>query len=132
VTSNPLAKKLLIKPGFRGAVVNAPVGYLDLLCPLLEGAAVEEHLEDGLDFVLLFAADLAELRRHADKAVKSVRPRGLLWVGYRKGGQKAGTDLNRDLLWEAMSKHEMVGVSLVALDGTWSAMRFRPEADVGS
>ncbi len=31
-----------------------------------------------------------------------------------------------------MSKHEMVGVSLVALDGTWSAMRFRPEADVGS
>jgi hypothetical protein len=35
---SPLAKKLLIKPGFRVAVVNAPPGYPELLEPLPEGA----------------------------------------------------------------------------------------------
>ncbi len=41
------------------------------------------------------------------------------------------TDLNRDILWAEMAPHGVTGMSLVALDGSWSAMRFRPSDKAG-
>jgi len=127
---NALAKKLLIKPGSRIAIVNPPAGYADRLEPLPEGAAVVD-LQPGLDVVQVFAQDRAELQRAAG-ALTSVREGGLLWVCYPKGGRRAGTDLNRDLLWEELGRSGLTGVTLVAVDDTWSAMRFRPAAEVGA
>jgi hypothetical protein len=127
-----LARKLLLKQGHVGALVNAPPGYAERLEPLPAGASVSEVLSAGLDFVLLFAASLAELELHAASAASAVRPGGLLWVGYRKGGRRVGTDLNRDLLWRAMARYGQSGVTLVSIDETWSAMRFRPESEVGT
>ena len=51
---------------------------------------------------------------------------------YPKGGRKAGTDLNRDILWNLMQGRGLVGVTLVAVDNEWSAMRFRPPELVGA
>jgi hypothetical protein len=126
---NALARKLLIKPGSRIALVNPPPGYEDRLRPLPDGAEVVD-LQPGLDVVQVFARDRAELELAAG-ALTSVREGGLLWVCYPKGGRKAGTDLNRDLLWEALSRSGLAGVTLVAVDETWSAMRFRPAGEVG-
>jgi len=127
---NALAKKLLIKPGSRIAVVNPPPGYADRLQPLPEGAELVD-LQPGLDVVQVFAHDRAELGRAAD-ALGAVRQGGLLWVCYPKGGKKAGTDLNRDLLWQELSRSGLTGVTLVAVDETWSALRVRPTAEVGT
>jgi hypothetical protein len=127
---NALARKLLIKPGHRVAVVNAPAGYTERLQPLPEGAELVE-LAPGLDVVQVFVHDRAQLERSAD-ALRAVRQGGLLWVCYPKGGRKAGTDLNRDLLWAAMGEYGLTGVTLVAVDDTWSAMRFRPDDEVSS
>jgi hypothetical protein len=126
----PLAKKLLIKPGSRVALLNAPEGYAERLQPLPEGAELVD-LQPGLDVVQVFARDRAELRRSA-AALTSVRDGGLLWVCYPKGGKRAGTDLNRDILWEELSRSGLAGVTLVAIDDTWSAMRFRPAGEVGA
>ncbi len=41
------------------------------------------------------------------------------------GGEKAGTELNRDILWQRVKPLGLEGVALVAIDETWSAMRFR-------
>jgi hypothetical protein len=35
------------------------------------------------------------------------------------------------VLWKATEKNGLVGVTLVAIDDTWSAMRFRPPDRVG-
>jgi hypothetical protein len=126
----PLARKLQIKAGSRIALVNAPEGYAERLQPLPDGAEVVD-LRPGLDVVQVFAHDRAELERVAG-AFGSVRDGGLLWVCYPKGGRKAGTDLNRDLLWERMSQDGLAGVTLVAVDDAWSAMRFRPADQVGT
>ena len=126
---NPLARKLQIKPGSRIAVVNAPPGYAERLDPLPEGAAMVD-LQPGVDVLQVFARDRAELEAAAG-ALGSVREGGLLWVCYPKGGKKAGTDLNRDLLWAELGKSGLTGVTLVAVDDTWSAMRFRPADEVG-
>jgi hypothetical protein len=128
---SPLAKKLLLKSGQRGALVNAPANYLGRLQPLPAGTHLDAQLESGLDFVQLFASNMADLQACAPSAIRAVKPDGLLWVTYPKGGKRAGTDLNRDTLWEVMSRYGLAGVTLVAVDTTWSAMRFRPADQVG-
>src|SRR5262249_55238801 len=107
-----------------------PAGYAERLEPLPEGVALVD-LQPGLDVVQVFARDKAALEQ-AVPALHSVRDGGLLWVCYPKGGKKAGTDLNRDLLWEELGRAGLTGVTLVSVDETWSAMRFRPAAEVGT
>jgi len=132
VPSSSLARKLRIKPGHRLAVVNAPEGYRGRLDPLPDGARIVEALEPGLDFVQLYVRGSDELARLGPAAFAAVKLDGLLWVCYPKGGARAGTDLNRDVLWAKMGEHGLTGVSLVAVDDTWSAMRFRPSGKVGA
>jgi hypothetical protein len=50
----------------------------------------------------------------------------LLWVAYPKGSSGVKTDVNRDRLWQALEPTGWRPVRQVALDETWSAMRFRP------
>lgn len=81
---------------------------------------------------LVFARDTAAVAASVPAALATVAERGMFWVAYPKGGKKAGTDLNRDILWATMGGYGLTGVHLVAVDGTWSAMRFRPAAEVGT
>lgn len=129
--ASPLARKLLIKPGQRGALLNAPSGYERVLEPLPEGVRLEPWLGSDLDFVLAFAHNSGEVEEYAPQAIKALKPDGLLWIAYPKGGKKAGTDLNRDILWDLMNRYGWPGVSLVSIDDKWSAFRFRPSEDVG-
>jgi hypothetical protein len=127
----PLAKKLQLKPGQQVAVLNAPEGYASLLDPLPEGAERVDPPRPGLDFVQLYVRDAAELARLAPAALGAVKEDGLLWICYPKGGAKAGTDIHRDTLYAKMKEHGLEGVTLVAVDEKWSAMRFRPAGRVG-
>jgi hypothetical protein len=127
---SPLARKLLMRPGSRVALVDPPAGYVERLGPLPDDAEVVD-LQPGLDVLQVFVGDRQALDRAAP-ALRSVRAGGLLCVCYPKGGRKAGTDLNRDLLREAMAEHGLAGVTLVSVDDTWSAMRFRRAGEVGT
>src|SRR5262249_34064974 len=130
---SPLAKKLGFKPGMAAVVLNPPDGVLELLEPLPEQATVSvKTTRRPSDLVLLFAADTAALTHAWPAAQAAAKPGGLVWIASPKGGKKAGTDLNRDILWEHMKQYDLTGVSLVAVDGTWSAMRFRTTAEVGT
>jgi hypothetical protein len=127
VTTSPLAKKLLIKPWHRVVVLNPPAGHAEMLHPLPDGAQVLDVSDPvgEADAVLAFARDRAELERVLAQVRSAVQRAGLVWVAYPKGGKKAGTDLNRDILHALMSEEGLTGVTLVAVDETWSAMRFR-------
>jgi len=125
-----LAEKLLITPDARVLLLNAPIGYAKKLAPLPAGVVVTDK-RGKADVVIAFARDSAELKRLAT-SFGALEEDAVLWVCYPKGGAKAGTDLDRDSLHAAMEKHELIGVTLVAFDDTWSAMRFRAPEDVGS
>ena len=125
-----LADKLLIKPDTTVLMLNAPIGYAKKLEPLPAGVTVSDKRGKAADVVVAFVRDSGELRRLAS-GFPALEEDAVLWVCYPKGG-KAGTDLDRDTLNEMMGKHELTGVSLVAVDDTWSAMRFRAPEDVGS
>ena len=128
---SPLAKKLQINPGSRAGLVNPPDGYAERLRPLPDRAEIVGGLTPELDFVQIFARSIEELDRLGPAAFAAVKRDGLLWVSYPKGGVKAGTDLNRDILWNRLGDRGLTGVTLVAIDETWSAMRFRPSDKVG-
>ena len=128
MTIGALAKKLQIKSGMKVALVNAPAGAAEKLRPLPDGATITTAGSPH-DAVLAFAKDQAELQRVARDAIKATKADGLLWISYPKGSAGAKTDLNRDVLREVVAeRHGLEGVSLVAVDETWSAMRFRPKA----
>ena|SRR5713101_773344 len=126
-----VARKLLIKAGHRVGLVNPPARYLDRLHPLPDGAGVVKSTSANVDVLQVFVRDTADLRKLDQNVFQRAKPDGVLCICYPKGCMKAGTDLNRDVLWKAMQKKGADGRTLVAIDDTWSAMRFRPPDRVG-
>jgi hypothetical protein len=126
-----LIKKLGIKPGQRAAVVNPPDGYADRIGPP-QGVEVTTELDGSFDFVQVFAKDRATLDRHLEAAHAALKPGGLFWISYPKGSSKVPTDLNRDVFLEALKHLGVRPVTQVSVDDVWSALRFRPFAEVGS
>jgi hypothetical protein len=133
VTPSPLIKKLRIQPGQQLLVLNAPPGYIESLGELPEGARLSEQPDPqaAYDFCHLFAKNSPELADLVPTAVEAIRYDGLLWVSYPKKSSKVKTDLSRDTLWELPGATGLRPVTQVSIDGTWSAIRFRPSEQVG-
>lgn len=115
-----VAEKLLIKPNT--TVWSSDPTRLDLVRPLPEGVQVVVDIDQATT-ALIFAASAAEARaalsQHRDALAA---PRGL-WIAYPKGNR---ADINRDTLWPIASEYGLRPISQVAVDETWSALRFRP------
>ena len=125
--NHQLAKKLRIQPGQRMLVLNAPAGYVESLDELPAGTTLSTDVSTGsFDFVQVFARDQAELDQLKATAVGSVTYDGLFWVCYPKKTSKIKSDLTRDTLWNQFDG--LRPVAQVAIDDTWSAIRFRPTA----
>jgi hypothetical protein len=120
MSAKTVADKLLIKPG--STVWASDPSRLALVDPLPEGVREASDLSVA-GIALLFADDgdslRATLSAHADAAWHAP---GAFWVLYPKGGR---TDINRDSLWPILVEHGTRPVSQVAVDETWSALRFR-------
>lgn len=125
---NPeLAKKLRL-PAESGhvLVLDAPQGYVERLGLSAEHAALDEQRAGNYEFVQMFFRSIRDVEEGAAVALRAVKPDGLLWLCYPKGGAKAGTDLTRDKGWETVKAAGYDGIALISIDETWSAMRFRP------
>ena len=126
-----LIQKLGLMPGQRAAVVNPPDGYAGRIGPP-QGVEMTTDLEGTFDFVQVFAKDRATLDRHLETAHAALKPGGLFWIAYPKGSSKVPTDLNRDVFLRALRHLGVRPVTQVSVDEVWSALRFRPFAEVGS
>jgi hypothetical protein len=125
-----LAQKLNLKEPELLAL-NAPEGYLPKLADALPDVTLNTESADPVGAVLLFVNSLDEAARLTPDAAHRVRPGGLLWVAYPKGTSKVKTDVNRDKLWPVLEAMDWRPIRQIALDEVWSAMRFRPSAEVG-
>ena len=121
----PLAKKLKLKPGLHAAVVGAPAGYLENLGPP-EGVTVSTTLDGSQDWIQVFVRTSAELADIVEPLRASLSPTGLAWISYPKGSSKMQTDLTRDKGWEPLEGSDLMWLSLVSIDDTWSAFGMRP------
>ncbi|MGV9245501.1 hypothetical protein [Streptomyces sp. NPDC003710] len=110
--------KLQIKPGQSVVVLGKP-NDVHLEIEAAGDAA-------SADAVLAFVTTSGDLMgADAQAALAAAQRDALAWVAYPKGG-KLGTDLNRDTLAAALSERGVRPVRQIAIDDTWSALRFRP------
>ena len=128
----PLIKKLGIKPGQKLLIMNSPEGYLPKLVPLPEGTGVETGGHGPFDFVQVFVSGKGDVEAYASKAIQALKPGGLLWFSYPKKSSAIKTDISRDIGWEPVYTAGFRPVTQVAIDTTWSALRFRPRTEVKS
>ena len=126
MTENPLVKKLQLKPGLRVLFLNPPTGYVASLGPMPVGVVSVDGPVGTLDFVQLFVRDCAELTALAPAALAAIKPDGVLWIAYPKQSAKVKTDITRDRGWEPVTAAGLRPVTQIAIDETWSALRWRP------
>jgi hypothetical protein len=124
MNAKPVAAKLGIRPAQSVFVINPPGDYATLVGGLPPGTTVVRHRP--ADVVHLFARTLVELAEHGAEATAAVKPGGMVWISYPKGG---ASELKRDMLHDAITGWQPV--TQIAIDETWSALRFRPDAEVG-
>ncbi len=118
---NAILKKLKYKDEYRALVLNAPKEYEEAVGKIGLDTQVGA---DKYDFAHLFVNDKAELDKYGKQVIDSLKYDGVLWISYPKGGTK--TDINRDQGWETIKNLGLRPVSQIAIDETWSALRFRP------
>jgi len=119
-------KKLLYKGQSPVLVLGAPPEAAALVKAFGAPAHAKAARATRYGFVLGFARSIAELDAIAKTAAPALADGALFWSAYPKGTSKKyqGADINRDTGHARMKAHGFDGVSLVALDGDWSAMRF--------
>ena len=75
--------------------------------------------------VIGFALKRGEIEKLFKQARAALAPAGVLWLAYPKKGSKTRTDITRDEGWEVLAERGWLPVSIVAVDETWSALRFK-------
>jgi hypothetical protein len=116
-----IVAKLQIKPGQRIAVLAAAAEVPTITTDEANPPAAAGEA----DVTVAFVSARAELATVAIPAIDAARRDQLAWIAYPKAG-KLGTDLNRDSLAAALTAEGIQPVRQVAIDETWSALRFRP------
>ena len=108
-------------------LLNAPESFVKEMAA--EGytyvSADEAPAVGTYDAVQLFVHTKQELEHFAPAAVAVLKEGGILWVAYLKRSSGIKTDLTRDTGWQVMAELGYAGVRQVAIDETWSSLRFK-------
>jgi hypothetical protein len=116
-SAKPLSKRLHIKPGMKVVIVGAPTGFaLDVpTAPLTTKSP---------DVAMFFARHKKALNAFLSK-IEKLADSTALWIAYPKTTSGVKTDITRDQGWDALEEAGLSAVTQVAVDQTWSALRFR-------
>ncbi len=120
-----ILKKLRFLSNEPFLVLNAPAAF--------QGEQTAGRADGPQSRVLLFVGNQAELAEQLPPALARLAPDALFWIAYPKQSGTIRSDLNRDVLWKLVTDSGcgLRPVAQVALDETWSALRFRPAEKVG-
>lgn len=138
MTDTTLAQTLLLQPGQRARLVNVPKTVKPLFDALPDGVHVNESGAAAADWLIVFVRDRAALDAYAPVAVSETAFDGVLWVAFPKDAPSATPsatpsamgELSRAAVEQAMAAFGYDAVASEAVDGTWTALRFRPRERV--
>ncbi|OSZ81835.1 hypothetical protein CAP35_00780 [Chitinophagaceae bacterium IBVUCB1] len=125
-----IAAKLRLKNELPVLVLNLPPSCAGVF----DGFEVKKSLVGkGLFMqVVLFAKDKKMLDEGVEKLQSRLQEDALFWVAYPKKSGSITSDLTRDEGWAVMNKYQYEGVTQIAIDADWSALRFRKTAAIGA
>jgi hypothetical protein len=121
-----MSRSLLDKLGFRagatGWVVGAPADLDVAFAGVVAG--------DDPAWIAAFCRNAATVQKVAREVLPLYRPGGHLWLIYPKRGGGIETDINRDHGWGPIEAAGFLPVAQVAVNVTWSALRFRRREEI--
>jgi hypothetical protein len=124
MSERSVAQKLLIREGQRIALVDPPADGA-ALGTLPADVTVEPAVSAGTHVAVVFVRDKAALEAIWPGAASSLAAATVLWISYPKRGHGVETDLTRDQGWAPVRASGYDPVTQVAIDETWSALRWR-------
>lgn len=123
--TRPILEKLGYRPELTTRVIGLPGDLGDLF-----GALVGDGT-GPVDWTLAFVRDAAAIEATALPVAGLYRRGGHLWLAYPKKTGAIATDISRDHGWGPVTRRGLVAVAQIAIDGTWSALRFRYRDELG-
>lgn len=132
------ASKLNLKPGMKVLLLNDQAGLEsdlrnalgnDLFTAPPPTPAPGSPAVGSMDAALLFAANSAELLDQYVAARPVLGEEAMLWVMYPKKSSGVTSDLSREEGWSAITGDGWQGVRQIAINDTWSALRYKKVAD---
>ena len=114
-----VAEKLLIKPNT--TLWTSHADRVTLVGPLPDGVDTVGELDEATT-AIVFADSAADVREILTAQQDRLGAPAVFWVAYPKANK---ADINRDKLWPILGDFGMRPISQVAMDETWSALRFR-------
>lgn len=117
--------ELFVRENYKTWFVNAPPGYNFKLDKLPSGMTVLNEPTEPVDQIQVLVTSRKELEQQLEKLKRNLKPKGLLWVTYPKGGAKIKADINRDTIREYARTVGLEAVAMVSVDDTWSALRLK-------
>ncbi|HWV34808.1 MAG TPA: hypothetical protein VNZ55_04195 [Thermomicrobiales bacterium] len=116
-----VARKMGIRPGSRAFLSNVPPEVRSALnLPDLDRAC---ELTGEFDYLHLFVFTRIDLNAALPRFRDRLRPGGMLWVSWPKGGQ-LGTDLSLHEVVRIGYGHGLVESTCLSVNDTWSALKF--------
>lgn len=116
-STKSLKEKLGIKDGAAVYIVRAPAGYLKAL-------GVENAPNGPVAFIQLFARSVAEVETLFPVLKNRMTIDGMLWVSWPKKASGVKTDLDENVIRGLGLAQGLVDVKVVAVDDTWSGLKF--------
>ncbi len=124
-TSSPLPKKLGFRKDSNVVLLNAPAGFERKLNPLPHYLHLQRKPGDSIAHrVLLFVQSRMELERGFDKALRSMDPKGGLWIIWPKKSSGIRTDISQNEIRAFCLEAGLVDYKICAVDETWSGLLF--------
>jgi len=116
-----VSQKMGIKENSKAHFVNSDKEALENInLPLLE---ISSNLDKEFDYIHLFIKKQSELIDYLPKLKPHLRPNGMLWVSWPKGG-KLGTDLNIKLVIKLGYDFGLVESTCLSINDIWSGLKF--------
>ena len=122
-------KTILDKLGHNSTSIGWTVGLPDDLAAIVDLPVVAAA---GTDLIVGFVTSVADVALRAAEVVPHYRRGGRLWFAYPKKTGRIQTDITRDNGWEVLAARELLPVTQIAIDETWSALRFRYRDEIAT
>lgn len=122
-SKTPLVKKLGIKENFKVRFIHPPDNLLDLLGTLPDGVEILEDSTQLVNFIHLFAKDIATFEQYIFQLEKEIERDGMIWVSWYKKASKIPTDLTEYIVRATALTTSLVDIKKCAVDEKWSGLK---------
>jgi len=116
-----VSQKMGIKENRRAIFIEAPADALEnMQLPELE---IEDNITGEFDYIHLFVKTQSEFKDKFPKLKPHLKPNGMLWVSWPKGG-KLGTDLSLTKIINMGYSFGLVESTCLSINTVWSGLKF--------